>query len=151
MINIKVVKNGPLLISGQYSYIDERSESTERDDVALRLCRCGKTGNRPFCDGSHQSFSFVTSDSLNLEYVIRRNKSDESNHVNSMRAMFQGPLIISGSIRLTDDNEFVWSGERVKLCRCGSSKIKPFCDGAHKKKLTSIRLVNNERCCFTTV
>jgi CDGSH-type Zn-finger protein len=135
MINIKVVKNGPLLISGQYSYIGERSESTECDDVALRLCRCGKTGNRPFCDGSHQSFSFVTSDSLNLEYVIRRNKSDESNHVNSIRAMFQGPLIISGSIRLTDDNEFVWSGERVKLCRCGSSKIKPFCDGAHKKKV----------------
>ena len=119
MINIKVVKNGPLLISGQYSYIGERSESTERDDVALRLCSCGKTGNRPFCDGSHKSFSFVTSDSLNLEYVIRRNKSDESNHLNSIRAMFQGPLIISGSIRLTDDNEFVWSGERVKLCRRG--------------------------------
>lgn len=46
-----------------------------------------------------------------------------------------GPLRVSGNFVLkdADGNTFdVSAREWVSLCRCGHSKIKPFCDGAHK-------------------
>lgn len=46
-----------------------------------------------------------------------------------------GPLLISGPIVLTDHlgNQYDLTGKsNVALCRCGQSKNKPFCDGAHK-------------------
>lgn len=63
---IKVLKNGPYQVSGsiplnQLSYIpDHRGASTayrEVNEYPLQetyfLCRCGKSKNKPFCDGSH--------------------------------------------------------------------------------------------------
>ncbi len=45
-----------------------------------------------------------------------------------------GPLIVRGPIRLTDQdgNEIVAGRETVALCRCGKSRTRPFCDGTHK-------------------
>lgn len=45
-----------------------------------------------------------------------------------------GPLHIRGNINLNDksSSELI-SKEHFTLCRCGSSKNKPFCDGAHRK------------------
>ena len=49
----------------------------------------------------------------------------------------------SGSIRITGDVDFVdaagnliESKSEVKLCGCGHSEDKPYCDGSHKKFLT---------------
>ena len=46
-----------------------------------------------------------------------------------------GPLVVRGDVELRDvDGQVV---ERrpgsVALCRCGLSKIKPFCDSTHKR------------------
>ena len=45
----------------------------------------------------------------------------------------------NGSIRVTGEVDFVDAGGNViktesafSLCRCGHSKNKPFCDGAHR-------------------
>jgi CDGSH-type Zn-finger protein len=45
-----------------------------------------------------------------------------------------GPLLVRGPIQLLDA-----SGRRIEagrdpiaLCRCGKSRIRPFCDGTHK-------------------
>ncbi|MCA9050028.1 MAG: CDGSH iron-sulfur domain-containing protein [Planctomycetaceae bacterium] len=46
-----------------------------------------------------------------------------------------GPLLITGPIVLEDaaGQTFDIAGkEKVALCRCGASAIRPFCDGAHK-------------------
>ena len=45
-----------------------------------------------------------------------------------------GPYLIRGPFKLTDaDGNEIDPGRRtVALCRCGRSKIKPFCDGMHK-------------------
>jgi CDGSH-type Zn-finger protein len=50
-----------------------------------------------------------------------------------------GPLIVRGPFRLTDQdgNEISVERETVALCRCGKSKLRPFCDGTHK--LTKFR------------
>ena len=45
-----------------------------------------------------------------------------------------GPLSVRGPITLVDQdgNEYdISDRKRVKLCRCGASETKPFCDGAH--------------------
>lgn len=44
-----------------------------------------------------------------------------------------GPLLIRGSFELTDqDGNLIPTGRKtIALCRCGRSRLKPFCDGTH--------------------
>jgi CDGSH-type Zn-finger protein len=45
----------------------------------------------------------------------------------------QGPVILEGSFEITNIDGRVEEKEgKVALCRCGFSKNKPYCDGAHK-------------------
>ena len=46
-----------------------------------------------------------------------------------------GPLIVRGAFVLTgEDGDVIDPGRRtVALCRCGYSRVKPFCDGTHKR------------------
>ena len=45
-----------------------------------------------------------------------------------------GPLLVRGPFRIEDqDGEAIDAGrEVVALCRCGKSRMRPFCDGSHK-------------------
>ena len=45
-----------------------------------------------------------------------------------------GPLLVRGDFRIEDQegNELDPGREVVALCRCGKSRIRPFCDGSHK-------------------
>ena len=45
-----------------------------------------------------------------------------------------GPLLVRGPFTLRDqDGEPIEIGrETVALCRCGKSRMRPFCDGTHK-------------------
>jgi CDGSH-type Zn-finger protein len=45
-----------------------------------------------------------------------------------------GPLLVRGPVRLQDTQgrEIEVGRETIALCRCGKSRIKPFCDGTHK-------------------
>lgn len=49
--------------------------------------------------------------------------------VNTARILENGPVAIKADINI--DGQDV--GTRVTLCRCGHSKNKPYCDGAHTK------------------
>ena len=44
-----------------------------------------------------------------------------------------GPLLVRGPFRLVDQdgNEIDAGRETVALCRCGKSRLRPFCDGTH--------------------
>jgi len=67
---IKIAHNGPYIVSGgvplfekiivpngqQREYIDGRALPQAE---TYALCRCGKTKNAPFCDGSHEKIGFV--------------------------------------------------------------------------------------------
>ncbi len=47
-----------------------------------------------------------------------------------------GPLLVTGPVTLEDHegNKFDLQGkETIALCRCGATKNRPFCDGAHKE------------------
>jgi CDGSH-type Zn-finger protein len=45
-----------------------------------------------------------------------------------------GPLLVRGPVRLADQdgNEITVDRETIALCRCGRSRLRPFCDGTHK-------------------
>lgn len=49
--------DGPLLVRGPIRVIRRDGEVEEVTRAAF--CRCGNSGNKPFCDGSHRAAGFV--------------------------------------------------------------------------------------------
>jgi CDGSH-type Zn-finger protein len=45
-----------------------------------------------------------------------------------------GPLLVRGPFRLEDQDGTPIDAGRgtIALCRCGKSRLRPFCDGSHK-------------------
>ena len=45
-----------------------------------------------------------------------------------------GPLLVRGpfTLRDQDGNDIEVGRKTVALCRCGKSRMRPFCDGTHK-------------------
>ncbi len=45
-----------------------------------------------------------------------------------------GPFLVRGAFRIVDADGTEYERRRrtVALCRCGYSRLKPFCDGTHK-------------------
>lgn len=52
-VKVEVVENGPLRISGKFILKDLKRDREESTDF-IELCRCGRTRNKPYCDGSHE-------------------------------------------------------------------------------------------------
>ena len=51
---------------------------------------------------------------------------------NAIRVSADGPLYLQGRLEVKGaDGEVALSDTRLALCRCGASKNKPYCDGAH--------------------
>jgi len=57
---IKVRANGPFLVEGPIKVVDAAGNEfpVNKEKPAIALCRCGQSGNRPFCDGSHNRCNF---------------------------------------------------------------------------------------------
>jgi CDGSH-type Zn-finger protein len=49
--------NGPYLISGRVRLTDVDGREISHPDQ-MALCRCGHSGNKPFCDGTHATMDF---------------------------------------------------------------------------------------------
>ncbi|GAG39879.1 unnamed protein product, partial [marine sediment metagenome] len=48
---ITPIKDGPLRVEG-LQHLDTEAGSVDCEPV-IALCRCGKSANKPFCDGAH--------------------------------------------------------------------------------------------------
>lgn len=58
MVKIEVTPNGPYLIKTECLIVHaDGKEETKTGTVAL--CRCGASGNKPYCDGQHRKIGFV--------------------------------------------------------------------------------------------
>lgn len=54
---IKVLDNGPYIVTGNADLVDSQGNSFEKKDQ-LALCRCGNSTNKPFCTGACQEKGF---------------------------------------------------------------------------------------------
>lgn len=54
---VEVTPNGPLLVYGNLK-VKLKDGTEENRSRVTAFCRCGKSGNKPFCDGSHISTGF---------------------------------------------------------------------------------------------
>ena len=54
----------------------------------------------------------------------------------TIKARDNGPFLVEGPVTIIDaaGNRFPVAADKpaIALCRCGTSKNKPFCDGSHK-------------------
>ncbi|WP_375550264.1 CDGSH iron-sulfur domain-containing protein [Rhodophyticola porphyridii] len=58
-LNLRVAPNGPAIISGNLELIAGSGRALDTTEK-LYLCRCGASGNKPYCDGSHKEAGFTT-------------------------------------------------------------------------------------------
>lgn len=50
---VRVMKDGPLVLKGSFDFIDSNGHKTERKGI-ISICRCGESNDMPFCDGMHR-------------------------------------------------------------------------------------------------
>ena len=54
---VEILPNGPLVILGTLLVKDKNGNQSSRSNKTA-FCRCGASGNKPFCDGSHLTNNF---------------------------------------------------------------------------------------------
>ncbi|MDH3377487.1 MAG: CDGSH iron-sulfur domain-containing protein [Gammaproteobacteria bacterium] len=55
---IEPKENGPLLVKNVQSLTNSKGADILPDKEVIALCRCGKSNNKPFCDGTHSKIGF---------------------------------------------------------------------------------------------
>ena len=69
--NINLVPDGPYVVKGLNNFASQKGPIAIEETIAL--CRCGKSSNKPYCDGTHAKIGFSTE---NTEEHLA-NKCDE--------------------------------------------------------------------------
>ncbi|HVU40330.1 MAG TPA: CDGSH iron-sulfur domain-containing protein, partial [Xanthobacteraceae bacterium] len=122
---VNVRENGPYAFRAQLKIGDL--------DVGFRatLCRCGQSKRKPFCDGSHNAVGFAATGEPGTRKSEPLQVRDGELVVDPQR---NGPLQVSGNLEvLSGTGRTVDRVTRVRMCRCGNSRSKPFCDGSHAR------------------
>jgi CDGSH-type Zn-finger protein/uncharacterized Fe-S cluster protein YjdI len=57
-LKITPASNGPLIVNGNVEIVGGTGRTLMRTTQAA-LCRCGASGNKPYCDGSHARINFT--------------------------------------------------------------------------------------------
>ena len=53
---ITVLSNGSLKVEGDFEIVDKSGNAYGLGGRTLvSICRCGRSGNKPYCDGSHKN------------------------------------------------------------------------------------------------
>ena len=55
---ITIRDNGPLLVQGAVDLKDQDDNAIATKGEMIALCRCGESGTKPFCDGTHATCGF---------------------------------------------------------------------------------------------
>ena len=122
---ITIRENGP------YAVRADMQLNGERGVFRATLCRCGASKNKPFCDGSHNEVQFTASGEP------ASGKADAlavRDGVLAIEPEIDGPLRVRGNLEIiSGTGRVVARVTQARLCRCGGSGNKPFCDGTHAR------------------
>jgi CDGSH-type Zn-finger protein/uncharacterized Fe-S cluster protein YjdI len=117
--------------AGPYAFRGDLRIRGEAVGFRATLCRCGASRQKPFCDGSHHAAEFRstgepptgTTDALPARDGVLEIEPEPN-----------GPLALSGNLEiLSGTGRVVARVTRARLCRCGGSQTKPFCDLTHAR------------------
>ncbi len=127
---VVVSNHGPLYLEGELE-IGGAPALEDAPGVRFRaaLCRCGQSKNKPFCDNAHEEAGFRDRGAVGK----KGDAADPGKGPLSVSRMENGPLLLSGPHAIVaSSGRVAFRGKKSALCRCGESKNKPFCDGAHR-------------------
>jgi len=92
---IEVTRDGPYLVTGglplseqwivtnaEGDSLDYREGKKHPAQPQYALCRCGHSGNKPFCDGSHQKARFDGTETASREPYLKQAKTIEGPALN---------------------------------------------------------------------
>ena len=125
---IHLSPEGPLYVHGDATLVDSDGE-TLLVDTRMALCRCGRSNNKPLCDGSHVE-GFDDGGHITVDHLSTPEDGEGDGSL-LIRATEDGPFVVEGPVTVEAADDDTVSGHRGALCRCGASDSKPFCDGSH--------------------
>jgi CDGSH-type Zn-finger protein/uncharacterized Fe-S cluster protein YjdI len=122
---LRVRENGPYAVHARIEIAGVGSM------FRATLCRCGKSANKPFCDNSHRAAGFTATG----EPATQASEPLEARGgALAITPLVDGPLQVMGPLEIcSGTGRTVTRCESVRLCRCGGSATKPFCDGTHAR------------------
>lgn len=126
----EVPDSGPLCLTGRIRVEVAGEIVADTDDVAL--CRCGHSGNKPFCDGSHRRVGFDDPGAIQGGRLVPGGEEPAPDEPVLIVCAANGPLLVRGPLTVVAADGGRSQGTKGALCRCGASSTKPFCDGTHK-------------------
>jgi CDGSH-type Zn-finger protein len=152
---IRVAADGPYFVSGEVALTARVAVHDEHGDplawaggeirstrATYVLCRCGHSGNKPFCDGTHTKIGFDgtctagrSAGAMRHDYIPDgAGAPSEKSYPPTVAAIPDGPFWVLGGIPIEMPDGFRYEiRNRQLLCRCGGSQNKPFCDGSHRR------------------
>ena len=115
--------------NGPYAVLAQIELAAREEGTRLTLCRCGKSQNKPYCDGSHNGAGFIATGEPK---AIDATALSERAGILRIRPVPNGPLAVSGNLEIcAGTGRVVLRTVDTQLCRCGHSQTKPICDGSH--------------------
>jgi CDGSH-type Zn-finger protein/uncharacterized Fe-S cluster protein YjdI len=115
--------------NGPYAVHAPLQVAGQDDGFRATLCRCGQSRRKPWCDGSHVTAGFVASGepaSGNVDALAVRDGPL------AVQPLKNGPLQLNGNLEIcAGTGRTVARITEARLCRCGQSRNKPFCDMSH--------------------
>lgn len=127
---ITIRPNGPYRVEGGVP-LEGPDGAAYEPKPAYSLCRCGESKNKPYCDKSHQECGFIGTESAD---PASPGAPAPAGNVEAwvIRVVRDGPYEILGVPTLKfSDGRVCQTRPYYRLCRCGASKNKPFCDDTH--------------------
>lgn len=115
--------------NGPYAVRAAMAIAGHGDALRATLCRCGQSQRKPFCDGSHAAAGFTATGEPPTGADDALSVRDGPLAVQPLR---DGPLQVEGNLEVcAGTGRTVARLTQARLCRCGQSGSKPFCDGSH--------------------
>ena len=121
----RILENGPVVVKGELVIDGEPA------GIRATLCRCGKSKNKPYCDGAHEKAGFTATGEIP---VVDAEPLENRNGPLNITSLDDGPVLITGNLEvLRGSGAKSTLTQKLALCRCGASANKPYCDGSHVK------------------
>ena len=124
---LRIVADGPHHLRGHIEIRDDGGKALARE-TRMALCRCGASGNKPYCDNSHVGSGFKDEGTCTPGEGV-----PVATGPLTLTLRTDGPVQCDGPVAIFDAfGDQVTTVQQAWLCRCGASKNKPYCDGSHK-------------------